>query len=56
MKTNALKRGYYHSRRPGACPYPNCPVRSFSAQKLLDGLLAAAIAVASVVIFLFSLV
>ncbi len=56
MKATAIPRyNYYAARRKGS-RYPGCTTRRFSAEKLVDTLLAAAITVAAVVIFLALLV
>ena len=54
MKTTTIRNSYDYRRTP--CRYPNCTQRRFTAQRLLDGLLAAAITFAAIVIFLFMFV
>ena len=44
---------YYAAKDPRAHRYPNAVKRRFYAEKIVDGLLAAAITVAAVVILLF---
>lgn len=53
MKTTTTRTAYYRPRH--SAPYPNCAPRRFSADKLLDTLLAAAITVGSIVALLFLL-
>ena len=56
MKATAIPRyNYYAARRKGN-RYPGCTTRRFSAEKLVDGLLCAAITLAAVVILLALLV
>lgn len=44
---------YYAAKDPRAHRYPNAANRRFYAEKVVDGLLAAAITVAAVVILMF---
>ena len=56
MKATAIPRyNYYAARRKGS-RYPGCTTRRFSAEKLVDVLLCAAITLAAVVILLALLV
>ena len=55
MKASAVSSyNYYAAHRKGS-RYPNCPIRRFTMEKLLDILLAATITLAVVVILLFLL-
>ena len=56
MKATAIPRYNYYTARRKGCRYPGCSTRRFSAEKLVDTLLAAAITVSAVVIFLALLV
>lgn len=56
MKATAMKSyNYYANRSRTPSRYPNAAARRFSAQKLVDILLAAVITVAVVAILLFLL-
>jgi hypothetical protein len=44
---------YYAAKDPRAHRYPNAAKRRFYAEKIVDGILAAAITVATIVILLF---
>ena len=52
MKATALPRYDYYAARRKATRYPGCTARRFTAEKLVDTLLAAAITLAVVVILL----
>lgn len=56
MKATALPHYDYYAARRKATRYPGCTVRRFSAEKLVDTLLAAAITLAVVVILLALLI
>lgn len=56
MKATALPRYNYYAARRKAARYPGCATRRFSAEKLVDALLAAAITLAVVVILLALLI
>ena len=56
MKATVLPRYDYYAARRKATRYPGCTARRFTAEKLLDTLLAAANTLAVVVILLFLLV
>ena len=44
---------YYAAKDPRAHRYPNAVKRHFYAEKIIDGILAAAITIAAIVILLF---
>ena len=52
MKATAIVRYNYYANRRKSARYPGCNTRRFSAEQLVDALLAAAITVAVVVILL----
>ena len=52
MKATAIPRYNYYTARRKGCRYPGCSARRFSAEKLVDTLLCAAITLAAVVILL----
>ena len=56
MKATALPRYDYYAVRRKATRYPGCTTRRFSAEKLVDTLLAAAITLGVVVIMLALLI
>lgn len=56
MKATAIPRYNYYTARRKGCRYPGCSARRFSAEKLVDTLLCAAITLAAVVILLALLV
>lgn len=56
MKATALPRYDYYAVRRKATRYPGCTARRFSAEKLVDTLLAAAITLGVVVIMLALLI
>lgn len=51
MRTHAVNTNtYYACKAPGACRFPNAADRRYFLEKLVDGALAAAITLASIVI------
>ena len=52
MKATAIPRYNYYAARRTRARYPGCTAHRFSAEKLVDTLLAAAITLAVVVILL----
>jgi len=56
MKATALTRYNYYAARRKASRYPGCSAHRFSAEKLVDTLLAAAITLGVVVILLALLI
>ena len=56
MKATAIPRYDYYAARRKASRYPGCTARRFSAEKLVDTLLSAAITLAVVVILLALLI
>ena len=51
MKTTVAKaNAYYACKTPGACRYPNAAERRNYLEKIVDGALAAAITLATIVI------
>ena len=51
MKTNTVSANrYYACKHPGAARYPNAATKRYYLEKLVDGALAAAITLASVII------
>ena len=54
MKTTTVSpTAYYAAKDPRANRYPNAARRTYFLERIMDGMLAAAITVAAVVILLF---
>ena len=50
MRSNTVKTSYYACTKPGAHRYPNAADRRITAEKLVEGAMAAAITLAVVLI------
>lgn len=50
MRSNTVKTSYYACTKPGAHRYPNAADRRITAEKLVEGAMAAAITLAVVMI------
>ena len=50
MKINTVKTSYYACSEPGSHRYPNAAQRRITAEKLVEGAMAAAITLAAILI------